>query len=262
MSEQQTFKVGDKVAHRTFGRGVIRFGPANFPSFRGGYLMEDTAGDHHVTGREGMTLATAFTVGDVVTLRTSGSRATVEYGPYGVNGDIYIVKLVEPPADSDNPREFSALANVMTKVDDKPAIVPVGTRVRIDRAKWAEGQHGKIGVVQSNTEDWRAGRGDTHPYEVRLDDGSTFHVAELTPVDETSTDIFGQTAFVYEGETYEYGATYQDREGDGFEFDSEMSTDGTNTPRGRLVDRDGGNPGNWLWSLAEVDDKYGPLKKI
>ncbi|MFE6494100.1 hypothetical protein, partial [Streptomyces sp. NPDC057747] len=173
MSEQHTFKVGDRVTVFKTSHGEVTYGPV--PSTFGRakmYAVQIDGGiEQMYQGGDLDAEPPAFTVGDVVTLRTSGSRATVEYGPYGVNGDIYIVKLVEPPADSDNPREFSALANVMTKVDNKPALVPVGTRVRVDRAKWAEGSHGEFGVVTSNTETWRAHRGDTHPYYVRLNGG-------------------------------------------------------------------------------------------
>ncbi|MER5501341.1 phiSA1p31-related protein [Streptomyces sp. NPDC002561] len=256
---EQTFKVDDKVEHVTGGVCTVRIGPYRTRWNHNVYLLEMEDGVHFgASGSEitAHTPAPAFTVDDVVTLSTrAGSRATVQYGPYGVNDDIYVVKLITPPADSDSPREFSALANVMTKVDDTPALVPVGTRVRVDRATYAEQCHGKFATVRSNTESWRENRGDIHVYRVQLDgDGGDFYAAEVTPVDEVSP-----AGFEYEGKTYTYGATYQDREGDHFQFDSTMHTNGT--PRGRLVFLDE-STGDWAWSLAEAINDYGPLTKI
>ncbi|MFD5504622.1 phiSA1p31-related protein [Streptomyces sp. NPDC127061] len=248
MSEQ-TFKVGDRVTVFKTSHGEVTYGPV--PSTFGRakmYAVQIDGGiEQMYQGGDLNAEPPAFIVGDVVTLRTSGSRATVEYGPYGVNGDIYIVKLVEPPADSDNPREFSALVNVMTKV---PALVPVGTRVRIGRAKWAEGSHGEIGVVQSNTETWRADRGDVHPYIVRLDGGGLPYVAELTPVDDEPADTFE-----HNGTVYDLSAKYEDRDGDVWRF-ARVGGDvrGEYEPE-NTIDSDSAD-------LSFVARMYGPLKKI
>ncbi|MFG3244627.1 phiSA1p31-related protein [Streptomyces sp. NPDC048157] len=77
------------------------------------------------------------------------------------------------------------------------------------------------------------------------------------PKAETSADIFE-----YQGVAYEYGAMYRGPGGDHFEFDSVVSTDGTCTPRGRLVSRSGDAAGEWNWSLGEVVHGYGPLTKV
>ncbi|MEV7855144.1 phiSA1p31-related protein [Streptomyces sp. NPDC088183] len=79
----------------------------------------------------------------------------------------------------------------------------------------------------------------------------------VAPEPETSAYIFE-----HQGVAYEYGAMYRDTEGDHFEFDSVVSTDGTNTPRGRLVSRFGDAAGEWNWSLGEVVHGYGPLTKV
>ncbi|MFE6518850.1 phiSA1p31-related protein [Streptomyces sp. NPDC057748] len=67
--------------------------------------------------------------------------------------------------------------------------------------------------------------------------------------------------FEYAGEIYEYGIQYRDIDGDVFEFDSVLSTDGTNTPRGRRVYKSG-ERGDWIWSLAEVVDRCDHLTKV
>ncbi|MFD3952220.1 phiSA1p31-related protein [Streptomyces albidoflavus] len=65
--------------------------------------------------------------------------------------------------------------------------------------------------------------------------------------------------FEYAGAMYEYGVVYEDQCGDRFEFDAKKADDGT--PRGRFV-RSGGRRSGWGWSLAEVVDECGPLRRI
>ncbi|WP_326742609.1 phiSA1p31-related protein [Streptomyces sp. NBC_01768] len=253
MSEQ-TFKVGDKVVHSVFGPGEIAFGPAEFSTSAQGYVLKCADGVHKVAVLSAsMTIAPAFTVGDIVTLRTrDGARAVVEYGPFD-DRDVYVVKLVDPPTDPDDTRTFTAVASTLKKVPEdvapSPALVPIGTRVRVDRAKWAESVRGSTGVVVSNTETWREVRGDVHPYSVRLDDGSALHVAELTPVDDP-TDTFE-----HDGIVYDLSARYEDTDGDTWHFariDGEV--------RGEYVPEcsiDG-----YSSTLAYVVRRFGPLKKI
>ncbi|MFJ6237972.1 phiSA1p31-related protein [Streptomyces griseus] len=114
-----------------------------------------------------------------------------------------------------------------------------------------------IVVVVGNTETFRLYEDDLHPYRVELggEEGFVF-AAEVTPVDEPAN------GFEYEGVTYEYGATYRDREGDLFRFRSTLSSDGTETPQGQTVyGADDDEGGNWHWSLAEVLRDYAPLTK-
>ncbi|MEV7855142.1 phiSA1p31-related protein [Streptomyces sp. NPDC088183] len=214
MSEQQTFKVGDKVIHSVFGPGEIAFGPAEFSTSALGYILKCANGVHKVASiPASMTLAPAFTVGDVVTIRTRrNARATVEYGPFE-GEDVYVVKLVDPPADPADRRTFTALARVMTKVDDEPDIVPVGTRVRIDRAAFAREGRGHVGVVLSNTETWcGVTDDDVHRYTVQLDGGTRLYVAELTPIDELAD------TFEHDGIVYDLSARYTDTDGDTWRF--------------------------------------------
>ncbi|WP_069752929.1 phiSA1p31-related protein [Streptomyces sp. EN16] len=138
----------------------------------------------------------------------------------------------------------------------EPALVPVGTRVRVDRAKWAEDQHGETGVITGNTETWTPHNDVVHPYEVELDNGGTIAAAEVTPVDDELAN-----GFEYEGAVYEYGALYRDREGDLFRFRSTLSDDGTETPQGQTYGADDDEGGAWHWSLAEVLRDYAPLTK-
>ncbi|MER6485707.1 phiSA1p31-related protein [Streptomyces virginiae] len=66
-----------------------------------------------------------FKVGDEVTLSTRrGARASVEYGPYGDDNRVYLVKMLEGEYVGD---VFSALAYVMKAV---PTVFAVGDKVR------------------------------------------------------------------------------------------------------------------------------------
>ncbi|MFB8071095.1 phiSA1p31-related protein [Streptomyces californicus] len=248
------FKVGDKVRVLAGGEGVVTYGPFNstFDTYKM-YVVKQDGDDERAFKNVDLSPLPAFAVGDKVTLDTrGGAQATVEYGPFD-GENVYVVKLVKPPTDG-NPRTFTTLASVMHAVTE-PALVSVGTRVRVDRATYATGCHGRTAVVTSNTETWRDYHDDTHVYRVAMDgeDGEVY-AAEVTPIAESAD------GFEYEGVVYEYGALYRDREGDLFRFRSTLSGDGT--PRGQAVfgpaDDEGGA---WHWSLAEVLSDYAPLIK-
>jgi hypothetical protein len=237
---EQTFKVGDKVRHAWFDTVEVAYGP--YTDMRGHtrYMVRVASGGEQPTSPEMMTALPAFAVGDKA--KMDGEREPVEIlaGPYK-NRYItwYTVKaeVGDTTAAEDNLTALPA-----------PSLVPVGTRVRVDRAKHAEDQHGKIGVVTSNTEDFRTSVGDPHVYEVRVASG-TFYVAELTPVDEP-TDW---STFEYEGVTYDVTARYRDRDNDVWEFTGERHADGS--PKVYFH-------GSGYDDLGDVVEAYGPLTKI
>lgn len=242
------FKVGDKVKHRTFGRGEIAFGPVNFPSILGGYLVKAGDGDHRVAGPEGMTLDVAFDVGDIVTLTTrDGARATVEYGPFD-NQPVYVVKLVEPPAD-DSPRTFTALASMMEATEP----VKVGDRVRVIVADPGSSLSakftGRIGVLSKDD-----GHRSRTQYLVKFgsgfhgDDDGTWYCASVEKVADEPAD-----GFEYEGVTYEYGETYEDYDGDTWKFKRSAVHD---QPVSDVGSYQSGQP------LGYVVSHYSPLKKL
>ncbi|MGW2515017.1 phiSA1p31-related protein [Streptomyces scopuliridis] len=136
------------------------------------------------------------------------------------------------------------------KISDESVRVPVGTRVRIDRAKWAEQTHGMTGVVESNTETWRAEDDDTHPYIVRIDNGSGPHVAELTPVDEPAD------TFEHYGITYDLSVKYRDRESNVWRF---ARVDGVVRGDWGLHRRSISAEDS---TLSYAVDHYGPLTKL
>ncbi|WP_030997543.1 phiSA1p31-related protein [Streptomyces sp. NRRL F-5630] len=249
--DEKTFKVGDKVTNEVSGPGEVVFGPFQGVAGAGMYLVKDEGSPvHWMLSARSIAPLPAFKVGDRVT--AYGTPSVIVGGPYDEAGKrpVWVVRT------EDGTLFFPNEQRVRPAPADEPALVPVGTRVRVDRARYAEASHGRTGVVTSNTETWEPYEGGPHPYEVDLDDGGTFYAAEVTPIDDKPA-----AGFEYNGVVYEYGALYQGRDGDLFRFRPEISDDGTGTPQGQLAygTEDDGCP--WHWSLAETVSGYGPLTK-
>ncbi|KPC89912.1 hypothetical protein ADL27_38525 [Streptomyces sp. NRRL F-6602] len=248
---EQTFKVGDRVKALGGVEGVISYGPviSTFGT-KTMYAVTSEADRERLYRDSDLAPIPAFKVGDTVT--AYGTPSVIVGGPYDEAGKrpVWVVRT------EDGKLFFPDEQCVRPAPADEPALVPVGTRVRVDRARYAEASHGRTGVVTSNTETWEPYEGGPHPYEVDLDDGGTFYAAEVTPIDDKPA-----AGFEYNGVVYEYGALYQDRDGDLFRFRPEISDDGTGTPQGQLAygTEDDGCP--WHWSLAETVSGYGPLTK-
>ncbi|MEV4971994.1 phiSA1p31-related protein [Streptomyces scopuliridis] len=240
---EKTFKVGDTITlnARAGAKAVVEYGPYNTsPTYLVKLIEGEDAGDVFPALAYVMKAAPAFTDGDKV--RVNDTEFSLHAGPFTSSyGDQFWVLERADGAHS------WAREDALTVVTD---LVPIGTRVRIDRAKWAEQTHGMTGVVESNTETWRAEDDDTHPYIVRIDNGSGPHVAELTPVDEPAD------TFEHNGIAYDLSMKYRDREGDVWRF-------------ARV---DGVVRGDWglhLRSISAEDstlsyavDHYGPLTKL
>lgn len=245
------YKVGEKVEHRWHGTMEVTYGP--YTDTLGGTRYLVRLGDSEIP-LPAETLSpptTKFAVGDKV--RYGGMLAEIIGGPVtgaDTGEEIVLFKYLEGPDDGKGRRRKVSLLESITE----PALVLVGTRVRVDRATYGEHTHGMVGVVTSSSETFRSYEGDLHPYRVELGgvEGDVY-AAEVTPVVDKPAD-----GFEYEGVFYEYGALYQDREGDLFKFRSRRSDDGTDTPEGRI---DFAAPDDWNWSLAEVVRNYGPIVK-
>lgn len=208
----ETFEVGQKVCHTSHGVGVVTYGPYLSTFGDDAYLVRKEGGGVERTwfGRHLSAIPETpkFTVGDVVTLTTRpGSRATVEYGPFD-DRDVYVVKLVDEPADPDEIRTFTAMAHVMTKVEE-PAPIKVGDRVMVvkDDPEIRTGEYvGKIGLVTDVGNSIRR----ELKYRVSLPDGGLWWVAEVALVDG---DVY-----THDGVTYDLSAKYRDRDGDVWHF--------------------------------------------
>ncbi|MFE5093255.1 phiSA1p31-related protein [Streptomyces sp. NPDC056638] len=247
------FKVGDKVTLNTRAgtKATIEYGPYNTsPTYLVKLIEGEDAGVVFPAMAYVMKAAPAFAVGDMVNHRLLGT-VEITYGPYtDTLGQVrYMIRLA---GGSEQPMR----AEMLTALP-KPALVPVGTRVRIDRAAYAEESHGWLATVTNNTGTWRVENDDTHVYRVRLDDGDHIWAAEVTPVDDTSTDIFGMNTFEHNGTVYDLSAKYADRDGDVWSLARVGAV-----VRARMT-RDGdGPPTSDSNTLATVVSSWGPLRKI
>lgn len=245
----ERFEVGQKVAHNICGDVDVSYGPFTDPFGRRHYVIRLESGrelDATELQLSAIPETPKFAVGDTVTLTTrrDGALYTVEYGPFDDRG-VYVVRRVEEPTDPDEVRTFPALVEVMRKA--APA-VKVGDRVRVIRAKYAEGQHGQTGVVTSTSEVWRETAGDRHPFLVSLDDGGEICAAEVEPVTDENT-------YEYDGVVYDLTAKYRDRDGDRWRL---KRINGV--VRARM--NDGEEPTSDSHTLATVVGNWGPLTRV
>jgi hypothetical protein len=236
----QTFKVGDKVEILGARKGEVKYGPATstFGTHTVYIVADETLGHDRAYKASDLTALPTFAVGDKA--KMDGEREPVEIlaGPYK-NRYItwYTVKaeVGETTAAEDN---LTAL----------PALVPVGTRVRVARATYAARRVGQVGTVDSNREDAMIGYPKVaHPYLVSFPDGQDIYAAEVTPVDESAD------TYTYEGITYDLSAKYRDKDGDVWEFTGEHHADGS--PKVYFH-------GSGYDDLGDVVEAYGPLTKI
>ncbi|MET9126932.1 phiSA1p31-related protein [Streptomyces sp. NPDC004528] len=146
----ETFEVGQKVEHNVRGEVEVSYGPFTDTFGRRHYVVRLESGrEQDVTALQLSAIPETpkFSVGDVVTLTTRrGAKATVEYGPFD-DRDVYLVKLVDEPADEDEVRTFTALASVMRA--DEP--IKVGDKVRVtdDDGGGACRFNGLVGTVMT-----------------------------------------------------------------------------------------------------------------
>jgi hypothetical protein len=245
----ETFEVGQKVKHYTRGDVEVSYGPYDSPFGGPRYVVKLDSGKETAVSPDTLTaipVTPKFAVGDEVTLRTRGSKATVEYGPFD-DRDVYVVKLVDEPTDPDGVRTFTALASVMQAVPE----IKVGDRVRVvkDDPAIRTGEFvGKTGVVQGLNR-----RSSRLPFDVRFDAGQGAHygswnVAEVEPV----TD---ENAHTHDGVTYDLTAKYKDRDSDTWHLaviDGRLYGGTSWAPRDR---HDG-------ISVESILESWGPLTRV
>lgn len=249
----ETFEIGQKVRHAVRGEANVAYGPFVNPFGQTRYILRLESGREYYSSPSDISAIPEppkFAVGDVVTLATrSGSRATVEYGPFD-DGDIYVVKLVDEPTDADSPRTFTAMAHVMAKVTE-PEPIKVGDRVRVTdddgggRYRFNE----RVGTVKE------LNGGNLLPYLVEFGDGRGRH-GDLNGrwncrAVERVTD---ENTHVHDGVMYDLDATYSDRDNEPWtfkRFGDEIRGGCNGYPPSRVSE-----------SLENVVTLYGPLTRI
>lgn len=211
----ETFEIGQKVRVRGIVEGEITYGPfsSTFGAYTG-YVVRIGETEELQKERDlsAIPVTPRFAVGDVVTLTTSGAKATVEYGPFD-DRDVYVVKLVEAPADPDAVRTFTTLASAVKPLEP----VRVGDRVRVveDDPDNRTGEYvGKIGIVDSICLD----SFDGLPYVVRFGNGTGAHGTPdgkwCVKAVERVEDVEDEDTYTHDGVAYDLTATYRDSDGD------------------------------------------------
>ncbi|MEU8840267.1 phiSA1p31-related protein [Streptomyces roseus] len=237
-----TFKVGDEVEHRTFGRGTIAYGPYLHTTGPDYYLMVQSGGTHSQVLGEAMTAAPKFTIGDEVRNPLTGIRGPIVAGPFVATGDGERYWIVEQPDGSHStPREDG-----LTKVEARE--IKVGDRVRVTEADGVVKFVGRVGVVAELDEY------STLRYLVEFGDGQGAHGDDngqwWCNAVEPTTDTYE-----HDGVTYDLSAKYRDKDGDVWRF--ECLADGS--VRGTMGDAP---IRAYDDSLRVVVEEFGPLTKI
>ncbi|WP_425837420.1 phiSA1p31-related protein [Streptomyces fractus] len=238
-----TFKVGDKVKHRTFGAGEVAFGP--FEHFSGSdmYLMKEADSDRHVFSEPAaLTLASAYEVGDKVRVYADGGY-TVKAGPFaGHATEWYVV------GEADGV-DYRANVGTLTREPEAAAKFKVGDKVRVlvDYADGASVSKGDVFTVQNvySDEIVTDGNGLTSRW--------FFKPANVELVDDANT-------YTHDGVTYDLSARYRDKEGDFWTF---RRIDGEARGNYRATDVDCSALINkYSDTLETVVSDYGPLTRV
>lgn len=240
----ETFKVGDKVIHRSWGAGEIVFGPYNGDAL----LMKEDGGDviRHVEA-DAMTPRPAFAIGDTVKYEY-GDGGKLVAGPFKSGYHDEAIWVVERA----NGTHITPTENSLTKVPPTDYI-RVGDRVRVLVAAHMPEMAGCMATVREvGTDETFAdpAASGVHRFLVRSDDQGTFYARDVEKVDEPAADTFA-----YAGVTYDLSASYRDKDGDTWHFVrfGDVVEGGI---YGAPKERGDGD------SLRYVVDEYGPLTRI
>lgn len=244
---EQMFKVGDRVDHRTFGRGEIAFGPVNFPHARGSYLHKDPAGLHHVVGSEGMTLAPAFVVGDEVEYTIGRpTRGKLVAGPFKSEHHDEPLWVMEKANGTHTVPTENALRVVEREREPEPEPIKAGDQVRIlvDDANGVVVRAGDVFTVKTV---------DSTEITTTTGDGLSgrwyFSLENVEKVADAAA-----ATYLHKGVTYECGVKYLDSDGDGWVFNV--------SPASRQGEPKSADE-SWVpgLKLSHVVASYGPLEK-
>ncbi|MYR43101.1 phiSA1p31-related protein [Streptomyces sp. SID5910] len=250
------FKVGDKVEHRTFGKGEIVFGPFEHSAGPDHYLMKQdyNGAPFTLAVGEAMTPAAKFTVGDKVKGAFSGTVFTIAGGPFRNGGnEWYATRTASGDVTSNG-------AGVLVAVDPEPAQdkdVKVGDVVRIleDEAFNADVKAGDLFVVKALTTDFY---GTEIRVKVDAEAGARMTQWAFRPQDFEK--VAADKVAVVDGKVYDLSARYRDQDGDYWTF-----KDVAGIVRGHCAgsNRDtSAYIGAYSDTLSDAIASYGPLVRV
>lgn len=205
----ETFEVGQKVKHSTYGDVEVTYGP-----FRGrftptAYLVRRADGREGVAAVGSLSVipeTPKFALGDKVRAGfTSEYTATIIAGPFTSrhgDGAFFIVE------DEDGKHGFPTEATLTKVVEPEP--VKVGDRVRVVKDDLMSRPGEFIGKVGNVLEVGNRIRPEL-TVRVKLDSGHIWWVAEVERVEDENT-------YIHDGVTYDLTARYRDVDGDEWRF--------------------------------------------
>lgn len=239
-----TFKVGDKVKHDMHGEVELAFGPVNFPSFTGGWLVKLEDGDHAVTTPGALSPIAKFKVGDQARGVTTRQTYTIDAGPFFDPTEWYVAR-------KDNGNATSIHARNLIAVEPAAAdTIKVGDVVRISRngLQGADVKEGDLLVVK-----YVGDAGDLRVHSAPGAHQATwyFHLTNVqkVPADEVT---------VHDGKVYDLTATYRDKDGDAWKI--RRNPEDADEVQAQMTPIESDSWGHY--TLGGLVRMYGPLRKI
>ncbi|MFJ3248355.1 phiSA1p31-related protein [Streptomyces sp. NPDC086782] len=241
----QTFKAGDKVAHRSWGAGEIVFGPFLRDGSEDNYLMKALSnGEHRLVDSPAMTIASKFNVGDKVRGVYSDDIYTIEAGPFrSAYGEWYATK----DEDGDvGHNDADSLKAVETTED---ASLKEGDVVRTlhDNAFHADVKAGDLFEVRAFA--------PYFPDRIKVDAGPGARMAQWTFRPQDFEKVGADKAAVHDGVVYDLTARYRDKDGDVWRFERCPDGEVHGAWTSRAIDE-------YDETLAETVRDYGPLTRV
>ncbi|MET9126933.1 phiSA1p31-related protein [Streptomyces sp. NPDC004528] len=244
---EATFKVGDKVEHRSWGAGEIAFGPYLRDGSTDNYLMKTESGDHYLTGAEAMTMTAKFKVGDTANGALTGRSLKILAGPFTGRMGVawYAVEYPEGHAGKENERNLLAPEPVPFS-DAGP--VKVGDVIRIlkDGAFHADVKRGDLFEVKSLV---------SYLDRVRVDAAPGARMSQWNFRPEDYVKVPADEAAVHDGVVYDLTAKYRDKDRDVWtlaRFDDVVRGGLGHIPTSRYSGD----------SLEFIVNEYGPLTRV
>ncbi|MDX2575929.1 phiSA1p31-related protein [Streptomyces scabiei] len=239
-----TFKVGDKVVNSVFGPGEIVYGPYDGTH----YFMKGSDGGHHTVSETLLRPAAKFSVGDTVEGAYSGSKYTIEAGPFFSPIEWYATKDAHGNVGHNRVAVLRPVA--VDEPKDEPIKVGDVVRVPMNGLAGADVKAGDLLVVRRV-----GGLGD-----LRVHAAPGARQADWYFQSDEVERIDADKVAVHDNVAYELGVKYldSDRNGrDAWRFERRPNGE----VRGTCDNNGDASIGDRSTKLADVVNHYGPLTR-
>jgi hypothetical protein len=237
-----TFKVGDKVKHETYGEVELAFGPVDFGSFTGGWLVKQEDGDYAVATSGALSSIAKFKVGDQTQGVRTGQNYTIDAGPFFDPSEWYVTRKENGDVTSTHARNMVAVESVADPIK-------VGDVIRIprDNLQGADVKAGDLLVVS------RVGAGVVRAHAAP---GARQRTWVFAPRNVQKVDADSVT--VHDGVVYDLAETYLDRDRDAWKLRRNPELRDEVQAQMTPIDQD-----EWRhYTLGSLVRSYGPLTRV